>query len=320
MSEVRSELDWTEVTIETTSEGVEAITEALYEAGVKGVQIHDPHDIELLRSDKGDWDCIEESLLIKGRDVLVKGYLANNQSVDENIHIIKDRLRWLIRQDLGIDLGSGALTITNVRENDWANSWKKHFKPRKIGKFIVIKPSWENYLPLPGEIVLEMDPGMAFGTGTHETTILCVKALEDRVNNGIHLLDVGCGTGILAIAGLLLGADRAVAVDNDIDAIDSTRKNALRNGIDNRMNIIHGNLMENVNGRFDIVVSNIIADTIIFLVGNIKKFLVSKGIFIASGIILDRIDDTVTAIKKAGLTHMETVTMGEWASVVCQNE
>lgn len=313
-------MNWIEVSIKTTSEGTEAVGEIFYQAGIKGIIIQDPHDIEAFKVDKSDWDYIDEMLVYDEDEVVVKGYLADNSALHDNIQTIKERLSWLLEQDLGIDIGSGTLEFSNIKEEDWENNWKKYFKPKKIGQHVVIKPSWEDYSPVKGEIVLEMDPGMAFGTGTHETTILCIQALEDWVDKGTRLLDVGCGTGVLAIAGLLLGAKKAVAIDLDLDAVRIARENAARNHLDCNIEIVHGNLLDKADGNFEVVVSNIIADAIIDISKDIKRYLTHDGIFIASGIILDRISDVEEAIKDAGLTLVGTKTMGEWAVVVGRYE
>lgn len=313
-------MNWIEVAIKTTSEGTDAIAEVFYQAGVNGVIIQDPHDIEMFKVEKSAWDYVDESLTYSGDEVVVKGYLADNPAFHDSIQMIKERLNWLLKQDLGIDMGSGALEISNVKEEDWANNWKKYFKPKKVGQRIVIKPSWEEYSPAEGEIILELDPGMAFGTGTHETTILCIQALEDWLDNSTELLDVGCGTGILAIAGLLLGAKSAVAVDLDLDAVRVAGENAIRNGVDHNIEVIHGDLLDKIHGKFEVVVSNIIADAIIEISKDIKNYLTPNGIFIASGIILDRIQDVEMAIREAGLSLVDTKTMGEWAVVVCRYE
>lgn len=313
-------MNWVELSIKTTGEGVDAVTEILSNAGINGVIIQDPRDIELLKGQKSHWDYVDEALVYGDDGVIIKGYLPDDPTLFENIRAIKDRLNWLIVQDFGIDIGPGSIELNNVREEDWANNWKQYFKPKKIGKYLVVRPGWEEYSPSEGEIILELDPGMAFGTGTHETTILCVKALEDWVAPNRNLLDIGTGTGILAIAGLLLGAKNALAVDSDSNAVRIAEKNAKNNGVADRMKVVHGNLMDEVHGKFEIVVVNIIADVIIEISKEVKRYLTASGIFIASGIILDRINDVERAIREAGFTIIETKTMGEWASVVGFNE
>jgi ribosomal protein L11 methyltransferase len=313
-------MNWVEIAIKTTAEGAEAIAEVLYGVGINGVIIQDPQDIELFKREKTDWDYVHESLVHDSQNVVVKGYLPESSSFHDSLQIIRQRLDWLLKQDLGIDIGPCTLKLSNVNEEDWANNWKKYFKPRRVGKYIVVKPSWEDYVPAEKEIVLELDPGMAFGTGTHETTILCIKALEKWIDTNTRLLDIGCGTGILAITSLLLGAKNATAVDLDLDAVDIARENAIRNGVGDRIEVIHGDLMDKVHGKFEVIVSNIIADAIIEISRGVKGYLTPGGIFIASGIILDRIADVELAIKRAGLSILDIKTEGEWAAVVSRNE
>lgn len=313
-------MNWIEITIRTTTFGVDAVTEILGTAGISGVIIQDPADIESLSSQKDQWDYVDESLGYNFSDVLVKGYLPDILSAQEDIKNIKYGLSRLLTQDFGIDFGPLTLDLTNVREEDWAHNWKRYFKPKKVGKYIVIKPSWEEYSPKGNDIILTLDPGMAFGTGTHETTIMCISALEEYINPNFRLLDVGTGTGILAIAGLLLGAKEALAIDLDLNATRIAKDNSVLNGVDHKMRVVHGNLLDKVNGKYDIVVSNIIADVIKGISPTVKSCLTHKGIFIASGIIHNRVRDVEASIKDAGLTLIDTKTMGEWAAMVAINE
>jgi ribosomal protein L11 methyltransferase len=291
-------MNWIELAIKTTGEGIDAVTEILNNVGINGVIIEDPRDIEQFKANKADWLYVDENLGYSDEAVVIKGYLPDNDVLYENVQTIRNRLEWLTKQDLGIDIGIAELKLSNVREEDWANNWKKYFKPKKIGKHLVVKPSWEEYNPSEGEVILELDPGMAFGTGTHETTILCVRALEDWITPDKTLLDVGTGTGILAITGILLGAKSALAIDLDLDAVRIANENASRNKVTEKIDVVHGNLMDKVQGKFEVVVVNIIADVIIEITKGIREYLTDDGIFIASGIILDRIDDVEKAIKR----------------------
>ena len=199
-----------------------------------------------------------------------------------------------------------------------ANNWKKYYKPLKVSSRIVIKTSWEQYESKDDEIVLEMDPGMAFGTGTHETTTLCIDALDRYLKGGETVVDIGCGTGVLAVSALLLGAEIATAIDLDSNAVQIAKENAERNRVNHRMEVIHGNLLDQVYGQFDIAVANIIADVIIDLTKSIRRFLKPNGLFIASGIILDRLQDVLEEMEASGLELIEKKTKGEWAVVVCK--
>ncbi len=310
-------MDWIEIAVSTTSEGVDIVSQILYEVGVPGVVIQDPNDIQTLKSQDGDWDYIDESLLtIIDETVQVRGYLREDDTFHDKLQYIRDRIQGLCVGDIGLDVGSCEITLTNVKDEDWTNSWKKYFKPKKIGNRIVVKPTWEEYLPSYDEVVVDIDPGMAFGTGTHETTILCIRMLEKYIAHSHEVLDIGCGTGILAISSVLLGAKRAVAVDIDERATHIAKVNSERNNTDDRVDIIHGNLLDNIEGQFDIVVANIVSDVIIELSRDIGSFLNENGLFIVSGIILERLDEVKTALKDNGFYEVESITLGEWAVVV----
>lgn len=310
-------MDWIEVTISTTSEGTDIVSQILYDVGVAGVVIEDPNDILSFSSEPGDWDYVDEDLIANlDEDVLVRGYLGEDDTLHDKLQYIRERIQGLLEDKSDIDIGPGGVELLSVSEEDWAENWKKHFKPRKVGERIVIKPTWEEYLAGHEELVIEIDPGMAFGTGTHETTTLCIQMLERYVEPSDTVLDMGCGTGILAIASILLGAERALAVDIDKNAVDIARENSRINNVEDRIHVVHGDLLADVEGKFDIVVSNIIADVIIELSHDIDKFMKRDGIFIASGIILDRLDEVRAALKDNGFDEIEHVTLGEWAIVV----
>ncbi|HOB19234.1 MAG TPA: 50S ribosomal protein L11 methyltransferase [Candidatus Atribacteria bacterium] len=310
-------MDWIEIAIKTTHEGADIAAQVFYETGVTGVVIEDPDDLYTAQQDGLFWDYVDESVLAnKDEGVLVKAYINNDAAFNDKLIYIKERIEHLKAQDLDMDLGPMELSLTNVREEDWSNNWKKYYKPVRISDRLVIKPTWEDYEPKEGEYVLNLDPGMAFGTGTHETTVLCLRLLDRHVNTGDTIADIGCGTGILSIAALLLGADRATAIDLDTNAVMVARENARLNGVEDRMQVIHGNLLDKVQGRYDIITANIIADAIISLTQHIRNYLKPGGIFISSGIILERLPEVVEKIEESGLEVIHKETMGEWAAVV----
>jgi ribosomal protein L11 methyltransferase len=309
--------EWIEVTIVTSSEAVEAVSGILYNTGVKGVSIEDPEDIEFKKKHPGDWDYFDETLLEVKDGAIVKGYYKQDEKLDEYLKYIKESINNL--EEFGIDKGKGLITVSKVNEEDWENNWKKYYKPTKVGKKVVVKPIWENYEKKEEEIVVELDPGMAFGTGTHETTRMCIKALEKYVKPETRVFDIGTGSGILAIAAAKLKAKEVIGVDLDTVAVKSAQKNVEYNNINN-IKILHGNLMEVVQGKADIVVANIIADIIIFLTEEVKNFITKEGYFISSGIIKDRKDDVIKKLEESGFMVEEVNTDGEWVCIVASNK
>jgi ribosomal protein L11 methyltransferase len=305
---------WIEVKIVTTSEAVEPVSGIYYGLDVKGVAIEDPRDI--LEREQGplSWDFADINIFEYGKDAaVVKGYFSEEDNIEEVQQYIEGKLSEL--KDMGIDVGEGKVVIKPVFEEDWANNWKKYYKPTKIGEKIVIKPIWEEYEVHNEEIIVEMDPGMAFGTGTHETTRMCIEALEKYVTPDSTVFDIGTGSGILAITAAKLGAKSVVGVDLDPVAVDSANSNVGFNKLDN-IEILHGNLMEVVEGKANIVVANIIAEVIIFLADDVKNFIEANGYFITSGIIKDRREDVKNKLISSGFKIVEDNTLGEWCCIV----
>ncbi|WPC42512.1 50S ribosomal protein L11 methyltransferase [Clostridium sp. JS66] len=307
--------EWIEVSIVTSSEAVEAVTGILYNTEVKGVSIEDPEDIEFKKKHPGDWDYFDESLLNVKEGAIIKGYYKQNEKLDGYLRYIKDSINDL--EKFGIDKGKGLITVCKVNEEDWENNWKKYYKPTKVGERVVVKPIWEEYSKKDDELVVELDPGMAFGTGTHETTRMCIKALEKYVKPESKVFDIGTGSGILAITAAKLKSKEVIGVDLDPVAVKSASENVKYNDVDN-IKILHGNLMEVVQGKADIVVANIIADVIIFLTDGVKDFIVPGGRFICSGIILDRKDDVVSKLESSGFNIEEVNVDGEWVCIVAK--
>lgn len=304
---------WIEIEVVTSSEAVEAVSAMFYDMGASGVAIEDPNDVIESNTRPGDWDYIDEKLLPQNlKDVKVKGYLVKDENINEKIDAIKKAVMKL--DDYGIDKGKGDVLTREVKEQDWANAWKQYYKPFKIGKHVVIKPSWEDYIPERDDIVIEIDPGMAFGTGTHETTRMCIELLQEFIEGGPEVFDIGCGSGILSIAASKLGASKVTGIDIDSVAVESARSNVKISGVKN-VEILQGNLLDMIHTKADIIVANIIADIIIKLCPEIPGYLNQNGVFISSGIISDRLGDVLKALKDNGFEILKVERQGEWAAV-----
>lgn len=305
--------NWIEVTVVTSSEATEAVAGFFYNTGVKGVSIEDSEDVEFKKKNPGDWDYFDETILNIKEGAVVKGYFKEDENFQEYLSYIKEGVEKL--PEYGFEKGEGIVTAAKVNEEQWENNWKKYYKPTKVGERIVIKPIWEQYEKKEEELIVELDPGMAFGTGTHETTRMCIKALEKYVNPNSTVFDIGTGSGILAITAAKLGADRVIGVDLDPVAVDSAKNNVSFNDIKN-IEILYGDLMEVVKGKANIVVANIIADVIIFLTETVKEFIEEKGYFVASGIILERRESVVKKLEQCGFEIVEVMEDGEWVCIV----
>ena len=310
------EKDWIEITVVTSSEASDVVSGFFYNTGVDGVSILDSEDVAFKKKNPSGWDYFDENLLKVKEGAIIKGYYKEDDKLQEYIEYIKESVEKL--PEFGFDKGEGSVYVVKVNEGDWENIWKQYYKPTKIGERIVIKPIWEPYEVKNDEIVVELDPGMAFGTGTHETTRMCMKSLEKYTKKDSTVFDIGTGSGILAISAAKLGAKHVVAVDLDPVAVDSAKKNVGYNNISN-IEVLHGDLMEVVNGKAEIVVANIIADVIIFLVEGVKEFLNKDGYFITSGIILAKVDEVVEKFKQCGFEIVEVIRDGEWACVIGKN-
>lgn len=305
---------WIEVKVITSCEGVEPVSGIFYGLDVKGVAIEDPNDINIKQRNPLSWDFADNNIFeYGGKAAVVKAYFNQDDKIDELVSYVQSKLKEL--DSMGIDIGEGKIFTNAVYEEDWANEWKKYYRPIRLGKKLVIKPIWEEYQPDTDDIIVELDPGMAFGTGTHETTMMCVEYLEKYVKPGDTIYDIGTGSGILAISASKLGAKEVVGVDLDEVAVDSARENVKFNKIDNVL-IKHGDLVEVIDGKADIIVANIIADVVIHLTKIIRPFLKKDGIFISSGIIRDRKEDVLNALKSSGFEILEVRETGEWVAVV----
>ncbi|CAJ1003250.1 50S ribosomal protein L11 methyltransferase [Brevibacillus aydinogluensis] len=311
-------MKWSEISIHTTAEAVEAVSNLLYEMGANGVVIEDP---EVLHR---DWDTPFGEIYQLSPDdfpdegVFVKAYLPmdSSQLVDV-LDELKEQLSHLT--DYGLDIGKGTIAVNDVHEDEWAHAWKKYYKPVNVSERMTIKPVWEEYEPKrPDEIIIEMDPGMAFGTGTHPTTILCLRALEKYLQPGDRVYDVGTGTAILSIAAVKLGADHVLAMDLDEVAVRSAEANIELNGVHERITVRQNNLLDGVDEQVDLVVANILAEVIVRFTDDVYRVLKPGGVFIASGIIAAREADVKAAMEASGLELVETIFIDDWVAIVAK--
>lgn len=305
--------DWIEVKISTTHEGQELAAEVLYAIGAEGLYIEDPEDAAMMNREKDalSWDYVDESLLRpKGDAVVLHAYLPKKGFHSESIKLrIEETAK-------AFDVPLLAVDFIAVNESDWVDEWRKYYKAFRVGKRLVITPSWEDYVPeMASDAVLSLDPGVAFGTGKHETTLMCMEMLEEALTPDGRVLDIGCGSGILGIAALKLGAKDCMAVDLDPDAVRVTVENARRNGVSDKLSVLEGDLLKVVEGTYEVILSNIVADAILSLSESIKPFLAPGGAWIASGIIRERYEEVKEKLLASGFLVQKEMFMGEWAAV-----
>ncbi len=304
-------MDWTEISIEV---GAKKIDEAAAIANMTvpyGIYIEDYSDLEGEVMEIAHIDLIDEDLLRQDRDIAkIHIYIDPEDNIDEAVSFLRERLT-----AAGID---HTIDLSKVHEADWRNNWKQYFKPTPIGERLLINPSWYEDTDPEGRAVLNIDPGLAFGTGKHETTRLCLETLERCIKGGESVLDVGCGSGILGIASVLLGAESAFGVDIDETAVRTANENALVNHVDDRFSAIAGDLVDKVQGKYDIIVANIVADAIIALSASVKAFMKPDSVYIVSGIIDTRADDVKNAVGDS-FKIAEEITMGGWYCFVLVN-
>lgn len=295
---------------------VEAVTNMLYEIGVEGIVIEDPNDEIYNESYEGDWDYVDDAIYnFSSDEAIVKGYC-----LDIDTDAIERQLKEKIDQleTFGLEKGSGQLYISEIVDDNWAHEWKKYFKPLKINEHIVIKPTWEAYEAKESEVIIEMDPGSAFGSGTHETTSMCVAFIDEYIKPQDRVFDIGCGTGILGIAAAKLGAGEVFCGDIDALAVVATKENILFNQVEDLVRVQQGDLTEVFDGQADMVIANIIADVIVLLLKDVPNYLKDQGVFIASGIIHDKREMLINAFEAEGFELLEVRTEGEWNAIVAR--
>lgn len=317
-------MEWTEVNIYTTTEGIELLCSKLGDIGIKGFSIKDAEDFkEFLENKNGQWDYIDDDLMgLSECETCITVYIPTNGQGAEMLIAIKSMLAEMKAADTEGVYGRLEAEMSNIREEDWANNWKQYFKPFKVGEKLVIKPSWEDYDDSDGRIILEIDPASSFGTGKHHTTRLCLEVLEKYLNKGDKLLDMGCGSGILSIGAMLLGADSAVAVDIEENAAATAKENALKNNIPaDKYRTYFGNILtdeklaDEIDDKYDIIAANIVADVLIAMKDSFRRYLRSGGILIVSGIIEERMNEVIDVLISAGFKDPEPEVREGWAAV-----
>ena len=320
-------MSWTQTVITTTSAGVEHIEAKLIKCGISGWQVIDLEEMRsFLYDNPMHWDYIDERLFENMPEyVTIKLYTAADEAGRASLEAVKAELSGLANSNPHIDFGPLALSSNLVDDEDWHDAWKEFFVPLDIGERIVVRPAWEEHSS-EGKLVVGIDPGYVFGTGQHETTRMCIEALERHVKPGDAMLDLGCGSGILSVVGLMLGADKCVAVDINPDAAGIVFHNAQINSIStDRISVHIGDIVNDPHiqeltgaGKYDCITANIVTDVIVPLMPIVAKRELLKpcGVLIVSGIIKDRLDESLIAAKSAGFTALETKESGEWASLV----
>lgn len=302
-------MDWTEITATVPTDKTDEAAAIANMAVPYGIYIEDYSDLEEGAMEIAHVDLIDENLISKDRNVsIIHLYISECDNAEEKLSYLRERM-----SASGIDF---KLNNKTVDDSDWNENWKKYFKAFEIGEKLAVCPSWGNYENKENRTVISLDPGAAFGTGSHATTYLCLNELEKIVNSKTAVLDIGTGSGILAVASLLLGAESALGVDIDAQSVKTAKENADRNGVGEKAKFIHGDLAEKVSGKYDIVCANIIADIIIRLFGNVKDFMKDDAKLIVSGIIDMRSPDVEKAIEEHHFNIEKKVVKDEWVAFV----
>lgn len=308
-------MEYVELTVKTASRGAEAVSEILMNQGAVGTQIIDRADLPGPNKPGKNWELMDQSVIDQmPLDVLVKAWFPLDERTRGVLKAVGDALASAKAGDAEGLLGELTLSTDNVAETDWSECWKQYYKPFRAGKHLVIKPSWETWESVPGDLIIELDPGMAFGTGTHETTAMCISMIEKYYAGGT-LLDVGTGSGILAIAAARLGAKDVLAVDIDPDAVRVAIENVAHNGLSAAVRVREGDLVKGLDETFDFAVANILAPVISMLAVPLKRHLKPGAVFICSGIISEAEGDVLAALQSAGYQVLEIEHKGDWVAI-----
>ena len=302
-------MEWTDIRLTVSKADAEAAEAVATMIAEGGIYIEDYSDIEEQVEQIAHVDLIEQELLDKPRDtVIIHMYLEPGDSPVETLALIAARM-----EAAGIPYTS---ETEGVEQEDWQNGWRKYYHPMDVGQRLAVVPSWQDYET--SRVKLILDPGLAFGTGGHETTNLCLEVLDERVRGGERVLDIGIGSGILAIAALKLGAAVAEGVDIDPVAVRTAGENAALNGVADKLTVLVGDLSDKASGKYDIITANIVANAIMALAPSVPGLMADDAVFIASGIIDSRKDEVIAALEAAGLAVLEVKEKRGWECIVCK--
>ena len=316
-----------ETKIFTSKQGIEPLAGVMMKMGLTDFVIEDPTEITELLNKKNtyDWDYIDENVLaMKDNEPNIVLYLEDTDEGKKTLQKIKSAVMELKNKEMEGFFGEGAalgrLCVEDniIDDETWKNNWKEFFKPSKVTDRIVIKPTWEEYKDKSGELIIELDPGMAFGTGTHPTTSMCMKLMENYAGQFKSVLDVGCGSGILSIAAVLLGAEDVLGIEIDPRAVDVAKENVRLNGFDDKIRILQGDLTKGADIKADLVVANLMSDLVILLSEDVRKNLAYEGLFVSSGILIEKQIEVKAAIKDAGFEVIDLLEEGEWCAILAR--
>ncbi|PKM66967.1 MAG: 50S ribosomal protein L11 methyltransferase [Firmicutes bacterium HGW-Firmicutes-2] len=303
-------MKWTKLKIHVAPLSVDAVSNMLFDLGMEGLEIEDQY---LSESDKeAMYANYVTDTLVPLEEYRVVVYLDEHQ----DIHVCRtDIEKGLNDLRTFLEIGSGVITIETMPDEDYENKWKTFYKPFRVGDHMVITPIWEKPDLIEGDMVIAIDPGMAFGSGTHETTYLCIEALQACDHDLGQVADIGCGSGILAIAAVRLGAKSAIGVDIDENAVKIAKENVKHNALEDKVTICKGDLLENILSPVNTVIANILAEVIIDITEDVKKILHTSGVFIASGILNEKEKAVTDSLTHAGFNILEIRRKGEWVAI-----
>lgn len=319
-------MKYIELSIETTESGMEIVTAKLMAMGIDDIRVDDPADVREMLANKALTEYTEpgafDDVLEEPPSITV--YFDDDASGRMNVERVRTEMKELAeavdRGEYGNNVDLGTLVVkTGISDDaDWKDRWKEYLEPVHIGSSIVVRPSWTSYMPGEGETVIEIDPGMAFGTGTHATTMLSGNMLSRYMKKGDRVMDVGCGTGILSIIAAKLGASEVLGIDIDTDAVEVAGQNIQKNGAGKAARAVYGDLAKGVEYRADVIVANLLAGLVMDLEGDAAKHLDKGGVYITSGILTEQERKVVESLEAHGFEVVETIKKGEWCGIAAK--